>query len=172
MGCFKVFAVTILMVSMNLSYAASSSNNLPSGLNSQSPSTPVATDDEIATIERSKEFQRWRASSSDSELVLPEVASMKPGPGGGTKDLLKRLMQGSKLIFRDVLEWRRLKDAEESTLPYEQARRLKETPSLALRIAPLVVNPLPPPFGLVLLCFANTMPRTLLTHHFYSDWQV
>jgi hypothetical protein len=38
--------------------------------------------------------------------------------------------------------------------------------------ASLVVNPLPPPFGLVLLALANTMPRTFLTRHYYSDAQM
>jgi hypothetical protein len=37
---------------------------------------------------------------------------------------------------------------------------------------PLVANPLPPPFGLVLLALANTRPRTFLTRHYYSDAQM
>ena len=52
-----------------------------------------------------------------------------------------------------------------------QVRLLREFPAVATRMFPLVVNPLPPPFGLVLLAFANSMPRTLLSHHYYSETQ-
>jgi len=57
-------------------------------------------------------------------------------------------------------------------LAWHQARLLKEMPAMLLRMLPLVVNPLPPPFGLVLLALANTMPRTFLTRHYYSDVQM
>lgn len=53
-----------------------------------------------------------------------------------------------------------------------QARLLKEMPAMLLRMLPLVANPLPPPFGLVLLALANTLPRTFLTRHYYSDAQM
>ena len=40
------------------------------------------------------------------------------------------------------------------------------------RMLPLVTNPLPPPFGLVLLAFANMRPLSFLTRHYYSDAQM
>jgi len=153
-----------LIILVFLSSASSPSESFVAGIKGSDSATEALAE----TIQRSKDFQQW-SNAIDNKLT--DETDLAPGRRNGAKEVVKRLMHGSTLIFRDVMEWRRLKDTDDETLPYETARRLKETPVLALRIAPLLVNPLPPPFGIVLLCIANTMPRTLLTHHFYSDAQ-
>ena len=41
----------------------------------------------------------------------------------------------------------------------------------SLRMLPILANPLPPPFGLVLVGIASLVPRTLLTPEFWTDNQ-
>jgi len=36
---------------------------------------------------------------------------------------------------------------------------------------PFMLNPLPPPFGFILILIASAAPKQLLTHHFWSEYQ-
>lgn len=68
--------------------------------------------------------------------------------------------------------WRSLRSrAEPEKLTWRERKVKSEAPKHALRMLPLLANPLPPPFGLVLIGVAATMPRTLLTPQFWTDGQ-
>ena len=74
--------------------------------------------------------------------------------------------------WADFKLWRKLRQTNETgTLTWHERRVRRQTPKNALRMLPLLANPLPPPFGLVLIGVASKMPRTLLTPQFWTEGQ-
>ena len=67
--------------------------------------------------------------------------------------------------------WRSLRQGERRRLTWRERKVQSDAPKHALRMLPLLANPLPPPFGLVLIGVAATMPRTLLTPQFWTEGQ-
>ena len=56
-------------------------------------------------------------------------------------------------------------------LSWHERRVKSKTIPHSLRMLPILANPLPPPFGLVLVGIASLVPRTLLTPEFWTDNQ-
>lgn len=114
----------------------------------------------------STDVTRKQSHRASSETQIPVFQ-----PEKGLRFKVKLLMRGTSLFFADLMSWYRLRKSK-SSLDYEEHRTVNEFPKLFLRMSPLMVNPLPPPCGIILLAIASTRPRALLCHHFYSETQV
>ena len=95
----------------------------------------------------------------------------------GLRASIRAYFSGAKELWGDVKTWRRLrKEERNATLPprrlsWHERRVKSQTLSHSLRMLPFFANPLPPPFGLVLVGVASLVPRTLLTPEFWTDNQ-
>ena len=74
-------------------------------------------------LQRSQAFQTWKASA-ESEAAAQRI-SEAPTSAGGARELVKRLLLGSKLLFRDVMEWRKLRKEPRVKLDYEEWRLVR-----------------------------------------------
>jgi len=85
---------------------------------------------------------------------------------------LRAYFAGAKRLWSDVGEWRRLRK-EIRPLTWREQRLIEKTPINLARMLPILVNPLPPPFGLVLIGLASAAPRLLLTPEFWTlrQWE-
>ena len=93
----------------------------------------------------------------------------------GLRASIKAYFRGAKELWGDVKTWRRLrreaKNGTTSILSWHERRVKSKTIPHSLRMLPILANPLPPPFGLVLVGIASLVPRTLLTPEFWTDGQ-
>ena len=93
----------------------------------------------------------------------------------GLRASIKAYFRGAKELWGDVKTWRRLRrEAKNGTnmiLSWHERRVKSKTIPHSLRMLPILANPLPPPFGLVLVGIASLVPRTLLTPEFWTDGQ-
>ena len=93
----------------------------------------------------------------------------------GLRASIKAYFRGAKELWGDVKTWRRLRrEAKNGTnviLSWHERRVKSKTIPHSLRMLPILANPLPPPFGLVLVGIASLVPRTLLTPEFWTDNQ-
>ena len=93
----------------------------------------------------------------------------------GLRASIKAYFRGAKELWGDVKTWRRLRrEAKNGTnmiLSWHERRGKSKTIPHSLRMLPILANPLPPPFGLVLVGIASLVPRTLLTPEFWTDNQ-
>ena len=93
----------------------------------------------------------------------------------GLRASIKAYFRGAKELWGDVKTWRRLrreaKNGTITSLSWHERRVKSKTIPHSLRMLPILANPLPPPFGLVLVGIASLVPRTLLTPEFWTDGQ-
>ena len=93
----------------------------------------------------------------------------------GLRASIKAYFRGAKELWGDVKTWRRLrreaKNGTSMNLSWHERRVKSKTIPHSLRMLPILANPLPPPFGLVLVGIASLVPRTLLTPEFWTDNQ-
>ncbi len=93
----------------------------------------------------------------------------------GLRASIKAYFRGAKELWGDVKTWRRLrreaKNGTITSLSWHERRVKSKTIPHSLRMLPILANPLPPPFGLVLVGIASLVPRTLLTPEFWTDNQ-
>merc|ERR1719352_258897 len=58
-----------------------------------------------------------------------------------------------------------------ASLTWSETTMLRRAPRDFMRMAPVVLNPVPPPFGLSVAMLACLFPRYALTHQFWSEGQ-
>ena len=109
------------------------------------------------------------AAQNKTSTKLGRVFSELLAP---SRQVLKRFFRGAKQLTSDGWEYWRLRKAEPESLSRRQTLIMQQTPRHLLRMLPIVANPLPPPFGFVLIFIANAAPKYLLTPEFWSEDQV
>jgi len=92
-------------------------------------------------------------------------------PAEGRWAWVKAYVRGGKDLWAEVKLWRSVRKERGRALTWREMRAKARAPTHALRMLPLLANPLPPPFGLVLVGIAARVPRTLLTPQFWTDGQ-
>ncbi len=109
----------------------------------------------------------------DMELMAPSDIPFPDVSTETRRDAIKAYFKGAKQLWADVKLWRALRQRHQPLhrLTWREHKVQANAPKHALRMLPLLANPLPPPFGLVLIGVAATMPRTLLTPQFWTDGQ-
>lgn len=101
---------------------------------------------------------------SDSRATTPWQSSATEEEAG----LLRTYFTGARRLWDEVAVYRKVRGLERSSLSWRERQIRRELPGHMARMMPLLVNPLPPPFGLVLIAVASAAPRYLLTRQFWT----
>lgn len=109
-------------------------------------------------------------SSEPSAVVMLDAFDEDDSIGGGGEStgLLRAYFAGAKRLWGEVGVYRRVRRCNSHELSWRERRIAAEVPVQVARMLPLLVNPLPPPFGLVLIAVASAAPRYLLTRQFWT----
>jgi len=109
-----------------------------------------------------------------SFLGGPSGAIIEETTAHNEDGVFRAYFAGAKRLWADVAEWQRLKKkrARREELTWREARVARTAPRHLLRMFPILVNPLPPPFGFVLIAVAAAAPRVLLTPEFWTRRQL
>ncbi|KAJ1444424.1 hypothetical protein M885DRAFT_592822 [Pelagophyceae sp. CCMP2097] len=114
---------------------------------------------------------RLSAFSAPAALVPAAAGAVVPVASESAADggVIRAFFGGAKRLWADMASWRRLRvEGRVRRLDWREERIVRESHWHLLRMLPLLVNPLPPPFGLVLIAAASTAPRWLLTPEFWT----
>mmetsp|Transcript_8110 Transcript_8110/g.30474 ORF Transcript_8110/g.30474 Transcript_8110/m.30474 type:complete len:161 (-) Transcript_8110:2331-2813(-) len=87
------------------------------------------------------------------------------------RNTLRQYRAGVEKLGAELWEVWQLKKTQ-ADLTWHQRMLLRATPRDALRVLPIVVNPVPPPFGLLIPLLAAAFPQRLLTRQFWTDEQL
>jgi len=125
------------------------------------------TDERIAARTTSL-FANVTTSTDLARLDALYVNDREPENSG----VFRAYFAGAKRLWCEVGEWRRLRvERKTRALTWREERIIHETPLHLARMFPLLVNPLPPPFGFFLIAVASALPRVLLTPQFWTQSQ-
>lgn len=87
---------------------------------------------------------------------------------GESEGLLRAYFAGAKRLWAEVAIYRRMRKRDAAELSWREMQIRSGLPGHVTRMLPLLVNPLPPPFGLILIAVASAAPRYLLTKQFWT----
>ena len=102
-----------------------------------------------------------------SVSTLDRLDSWYDDSTGEGLGVLRAYFAGAKRLWGDVGEWRKLRK-EKRALTWREQRVVHDAPRHLARMFPILVNPLPPPLGFVLIAVASLWPRALLTPEFWT----
>ncbi|KAJ8600247.1 hypothetical protein CTAYLR_001995 [Chrysophaeum taylorii] len=115
--------------------------------------------------------------ASVRQMLLADMATRRvvrrQQPREEKTGILRAYFAGAQRLWSEVAMWRQLRVARKSrSLTWREQLVMNQLPTHLGRMLPILVNPLPPPFGFILIGLASAVPRYLLTPQFWTFAQL